>query len=86
VSATDVDTLLRIENISGGSGSDTIRGDFQNNILSGRGGNDTLDGGSGGIDTADYSYITSMTTGISVVLNGSTDATVSVGGAAEDIL
>lgn len=41
-----------IENASGGSGTDTIRGNEAGNRLTGGGGNDTLDGG-GGDDTLD---------------------------------
>jgi Ca2+-binding RTX toxin-like protein len=51
-------------------------------ILSGWGGMDTLDGGSGA-DTADYS---DKTTAVVVTLNGVTNATVSVGGMAEDTI
>ena len=42
-----------IENANGGSGNDTISGNFVANILRGNGGNDTMDGGDG-IDTAYY--------------------------------
>ncbi|WP_052710384.1 beta strand repeat-containing protein [Azospirillum thiophilum] len=57
------DVLLSIENLTGGSGNDTLRGDgganrldggAGNDVLEGRGGNDTLVGGSGS-DTAVYS-------------------------------
>ena len=46
------------------------------------GGNDVLDGGAG-IDTADYS---DKTASVAVTLNGATDATVKVGGVAEDTI
>jgi Ca2+-binding RTX toxin-like protein len=36
-----------IENATGGTGNDTIRGNSLANVLDGKGGNDTLDGGSG---------------------------------------
>jgi Ca2+-binding RTX toxin-like protein len=57
------DTIVNIENITGGSGNDTIIGDSNNNILRGGIGNDTLAGGAGndslyggtGHDTVDYS-------------------------------
>jgi Ca2+-binding RTX toxin-like protein len=87
-------TLVNIENVIGGGGNDNLRGDALANMLSGglgsdtfAGGlgNDTIDGG-GDVDTVDYSYITSPATAINVALNGSTNATVSVGGAAEDTL
>lgn len=42
-----------IENANGGSGNDTITGNFADNVLRGNGGNDTMDGGDGS-DTAYY--------------------------------
>lgn len=57
------DTLAAMENVTGGSGRDTLTGDIGPNVLTGGTGNDTLrasaggdvlDGGTG-IDTADYS-------------------------------
>jgi Ca2+-binding RTX toxin-like protein len=61
------DTLISIENLTGGSGRDILWGDANNNVLVGNGGNDvlhgggglhnTFDGGAGG-DTADYSGVT----------------------------
>src|SRR5262249_1591602 len=51
-------------------------------LLQGLGGLDTIIGGSG-IDTVDYRE---KTVGIAVVLNGATDATVTVGGVAEDTI
>ena len=44
---TGNDTLVAIENVIGGSGSDNITGDASSNNLSGGAGNDTLDGGAG---------------------------------------
>jgi Ca2+-binding RTX toxin-like protein len=44
------DTIVNIENIAGGSASDTLTGDALANSLSGNGGNDTLSG-FGGNDT-----------------------------------
>jgi len=41
------DTLFQVENLSGGSGDDTLRGDGLGNTLSGNAGNDTLDGRAG---------------------------------------
>lgn len=59
---TQVDSLIGIENITGGGGNDTISGNSSANILVGGAGNDTLEGGLGadklvggaGIDTASY--------------------------------
>ena len=45
--AIKTDRLKNIENIIGGSGSDTIIGDSNSNIINGGAGNDTLDGGAG---------------------------------------
>ena len=56
------DTLREVENVTGGAGRDTLRGNGQANILTGgagndtlagRGGGDLLDGGTG-IDVGDY--------------------------------
>ena len=41
------DTLTQIENVTGGTGSDTLTGTGANNVLTGGGGNDTLNGGAG---------------------------------------
>jgi len=56
------DTFVEIENLTGGSGDDTLVGDFNNNVLTGGAGNDVLVGGAGadaliggaGTDTASY--------------------------------
>jgi peptidoglycan/xylan/chitin deacetylase (PgdA/CDA1 family) len=56
------DTLIAIENLTGGSGNDTLTGDAGNNVLDGGSGNDLLTGGAGddtliggpGNDTASY--------------------------------
>jgi peptidoglycan/xylan/chitin deacetylase (PgdA/CDA1 family) len=56
------DTLIAIENLTGGSGNDTLTGDAGSNVLDGGLGNDTLVGGAGddtliggaGNDTASY--------------------------------
>ncbi|WP_210490842.1 peroxidase family protein [Microvirga antarctica] len=56
------DVLISIENIVGGDGADSLRGDAGNNHLSGGGGYDLLEGGAGadtldggsGIDTVTY--------------------------------
>ena len=70
------DRFNGIENIIAGAGDDTLVGDNNANVFIGREGNDLLDGGVG-IDTADYSYITAGTNGITVQLNGVTAAAVS---------
>ena len=67
----------------GTSEEDTISGLGGNDLLRGGLGKDTLDGGSGSSDTADYS---DKTAAVVVTLNGSTNATVTVGGLAEDTI
>ena len=91
IGGVNEDTIRNIENITGGTGNDTLTGAALNNTLLGDGGddllkgaagNDTLDGGAG-TDTADYR---DKTAAIAVTLNGATDATVTVGGVAEDTI
>ncbi|WP_370631399.1 calcium-binding protein [Methylosinus sp. Sm6] len=86
------DVIRNIENVTGGAGADTLWGDNLANalfggggddVLRGAGGADVLDGGAG-IDTADYSYLESFP--VRVVLNGASDATVTVRGVTEDTL
>ncbi|RFO97516.1 hypothetical protein DIC66_06485 [Rhodoferax lacus] len=74
----DGDTLVSIENLTGGSGADTLTGDTGVNILNGGLGNDSLEGmgsadvliGGGGTDTASYAHasaavLSSLTTAFS---------------------
>ena len=85
------DTLRNVENIIGGSGSDTINGDALANRLVGGAGGDILKGGLGadfldggiGSDTADFSDKSSA---VAVTLDGSNDAVAAVGGVAEDVI
>ena len=85
------DTLRNVENIIGGSGSDTIIGDASANRLTGGAGGDILKGGLGadfldggiGSDTADFSDKSSS---VAVTLDGSNDAVAAVGGVAEDVI
>jgi Ca2+-binding RTX toxin-like protein len=76
------DTIINIENITGGSAADTLTGDTLANTFRGGAGNDTLDGGAGS-DTADF---TDKTTAVVLTLNGATNATASIGGVAEDTI
>ena len=76
------DTIRNIENVTGGSGNDTLTGDSLANIFKGGAGNDVLDGGAD-FDTADFS---DKTTAVVVTLNGGTNATATVGGVAQDTL
>ena len=67
VSILEEDTLSGIEQVTAGSGNDTLIGDDGNNVLRGKEGDDVLAGGAGddvlrggsGIDTADYSLASS---------------------------
>lgn len=94
------DTIRNFENVTGGSGADILTGDGLANVLNGGSGNDTLRGAAGndvligglgkdgldggtGLDTAVYS---DKTGAVVVTLNGATNATVTVGGAAEDTI
>jgi Ca2+-binding RTX toxin-like protein len=83
------DTILNIENVTGGFGADTLVGDALANKLVGNGGDDTirgggdkdvLDGGTG-IDTLDFSDKSSA---VMLTLAGATNSTATVGGLAED--
>ena len=85
------DTVGNVENVTGGSGNDYLVGDAGNNVFVGGAGDDFLRGGAGkdildggtGVDTADYS---DKTTSVVITLNGSTNATATIGGLAEDTL
>ena len=80
VGGVDEDTIRNIENIVGGSAGDTLTGDANDNVFTGGDGADTVDGGAGS-DTAVYR---DKTEAVILTLNGSTDATASVGGVDED--
>ena len=47
------DTLVGVENVTAGSGNDTLVDSIDNNTLIGNAGNDTIDIGHGGNDVAD---------------------------------
>ncbi len=81
------DYLSSIENIMGGSGNDTITGNWYDNVLEGGGGNDILDGGSGN-DMASYASATqsvtvdlAKTTGQGTGAGVGTDTFISIEGA-----
>lgn len=85
------DTLRNIENVTGGSGDDTLVGDALGNSLFGLAGNDFLRGGGGkdvldggtGVDWADYSDKTSA---VVVTLAGAANASVKMAGIVEDTI
>lgn len=70
------------DSLNGGNDNDDLHGGLDNDTLNGGAGSDTLDGGAGK-DVADY---TDKGGAIAVTLAGSTAATVTVGGIAEDSL
>ncbi|MCR0985737.1 calcium-binding protein [Roseomonas populi] len=75
-----MDTLISIENLTGGQGDDHLTGNTGANVLDGAGGNDTLDGGIGN-DTATYASSTAGVT-VSLAIVGPQDT----GGAGIDTL
>jgi Ca2+-binding RTX toxin-like protein len=85
------DTIRNIESVLGGSGHDVLSGDTFANTLSGNDGRDLLTGGGGadildggaGADTASYR---DKSASVVLTLNGATNATVTIGGVAEDTL
>jgi Ca2+-binding RTX toxin-like protein len=87
--ASGNDSLLGIENVSGGSGDDTLTGEIGANALDGNGGNDTLVGlegsdtldGHGGSDTLDYSAA-----GAGVTVNLTTTGAQNTVGAGSDTI
>ncbi len=89
--AIGTDVLIDIENVIAGNFNDILIGNASANSLEGGAGDDwlldgegadTLDGGPGS-DTADYSE---KAVALIVTLNGAVDATVMVGGVAEDTI
>ena len=90
----DTDRLFNIENVMGSKNADSFVGDSMGNYFKGGLGNDTFSGGAGNdtldgngssqtdvgsaVDTASYAYLTTSTSGVSIVLNkGSGTASVS---------
>jgi uncharacterized delta-60 repeat protein len=89
--AIGTDLLIDIENVIAGNFNDLLIGNAVANSLEGGAGDDWLRGGDGadaldgglGSDTADYS---DKIADVAVTLNGAVDASVMVGGVAEDTL
>lgn len=95
VTATDIDTLVDIENIKGGSGDDVINGNSSANTIWGGSGADILDGGGGGDKVLGESgNDTLMGYGRDDILNGGADVDIvdysardsEVGDAAQDFV
>ncbi|MCK5712796.1 MAG: hypothetical protein KAI25_08780, partial [Hyphomicrobiaceae bacterium] len=89
---TDTDQVKNVSDFIGSGGGDVITGDLNANTISAgggwdyiyaSGGGDFIDGGSS-TDTVNYSI--SGATSIAVVLNTSTNATVTVGGGIDDTI
>lgn len=94
------DTIRNIENVTGGSGADTLTGDGLANALSGGGGNDILRGAAGndvliggsgkdvldGGTGLDTAVYSDKTGAVVVTLVGANNATVAVAGVAEDTI
>lgn len=74
-----LDYFFEIENITGGSGNDSLSGNFVDNYLSGGLGNDTLTAGPNGIDTLDGGGGNDLLTG-DVMIGGAGDDTLNGGG------
>lgn len=80
--SSEGDLLLNIENALGGSGGDTILGSFQNNVIDGAGGADSLLGGNGndtfllGADGANDTVDGQGGTNDSIEFTGATGVTV----------
>jgi len=77
------DTLIRIEQVRGSAGNDTIIGDGVDNIFRGNAGSDSLDGGAGTGDVAEYSFATAavsvnLTTGRANDGQGGTDTLANI--------
>ncbi|NBZ89921.1 M10 family metallopeptidase C-terminal domain-containing protein [Stagnihabitans tardus] len=91
VGGVSEDLIREIENVTGGTGNDSLTGDGLANCLLGGDGNDRIIGGAGkdsldgglGLDTADYSALTAS---VAVTLNGVVHASVAIGGVAEDLI
>ena len=84
ISASVTYTLsANVENLTlTGTAAINGTGNSRANVITGNAGNNRLDGGAGQ-DTADYSE---KTAALTLTLNGATNATVTVGGVAEDTL
>jgi Ca2+-binding RTX toxin-like protein len=88
------DSLISIENLTGGKANDSLVGDVHNNILEGAAGKDTLDGGDG-IDTASYQHdrhgvIANLQSGVVSSKTSGNDTLISIenliGGSGTDVL
>jgi Ca2+-binding RTX toxin-like protein len=75
------DTFINIENVTGGSGANTLIGDGNNNTLNGNGGNDTLRGGDGNdiLNGGDGNDILETDQGIDTIDGGAGIDTLQVG-------
>ncbi|MCK5712582.1 MAG: calcium-binding protein, partial [Hyphomicrobiaceae bacterium] len=89
-----IDEIKQIENIFSGTGNDTLRGDDNDNVILAGAGDDTVQASGGtdildgeaGTNTIDFSTIGASVTGVSVILDGSNVATVTVGGGSDQTI
>ena len=65
------DVLINIQNVNGGAGNDTIFGNDNANIISGAGGNDTIDAGAG-----DDTILYTVGDGVDIIDGGANTPTV----------
>jgi Ca2+-binding RTX toxin-like protein len=72
------DIYISIENLRGTNFEDILTGDGNNNVLEGGLGHNTLNGGGGGSDTVSYEHST-VTSGVTVDLTTGTEQTVAAG-------
>jgi Ca2+-binding RTX toxin-like protein len=68
------DTLTNIDNLLGSTQADTLTGDDQDNMINGLQGADSLDGGTGGVDTASFAGLAQ-----GVDANLATDSATTIG-------
>jgi Ca2+-binding RTX toxin-like protein len=94
--AAGLDTLLNFTNLTGGKGNDTLRGDFQQNVIDGGAGDDLIEGREGadtllgGSNAAAGDTVTYQDSGMGVTVDLSiqdgTTSQTSMGDAGGDIL
>ena len=80
------DSVRNIENLVGSDFADKLTGNGYANTLTGGLGNDTIDGAIGAGDTLDYSYVANGAGGLTVTLNGSSQAAASVTSTDTDLI
>lgn len=75
VATSDSDTITNVENVIGGSGTDTLTGSTANNVIDGGSGNDRLTGGAGndtiigGVGTTDVAVFAGLQASYTIATN-----------------